>query len=75
MHTHAMRLILAHDQPLPERIFTPQSKGRFMQCTAEMAFNELHNHLRRWASFALVKEQIYVCLIHEEPNEKWENWG
>jgi hypothetical protein len=70
MHTHAIRLILNHDHPLPERIFTAQSKGRYVLCTAEMAFNELHGHLKRWATFALVRDQTYVCLLHEEHQER-----
>lgn len=64
-------LILAHDHPLPERIFTAQNKGRFMQCTAELALNELHNHLKRWANFELVRDQSYVCLLHEENTERY----
>uniref|UniRef100_A0A914GZY5 Uncharacterized protein n=1 Tax=Globodera rostochiensis TaxID=31243 RepID=A0A914GZY5_GLORO len=65
MHTHTVRLILAHDYPLPDRMFTSQRKGRFSHITSEMAFNELHAHLKRWASFALVRDQLYVCLLHE----------
>uniref|UniRef100_A0A183C3E1 Protein SZT2 n=1 Tax=Globodera pallida TaxID=36090 RepID=A0A183C3E1_GLOPA len=65
MHTHTVRLILAHDYPLPDRMFTSQRKGRFSHITSEMAFNELHAHLKRWASFALVRDQSYVCLLHE----------
>jgi len=70
MHTHAIRLLLAHDQPLPERIFTAQSKGRFVQCSAELAWNELQNHLKRWANFSLVRDQTYVCLLYEGQFER-----
>ena len=70
MPTRVVRLVLAHDQPLPERIFSAQSKGRFVQCSAEMAFIELHNHLKRWSTFTLVKDQIYVCLLHQDDRDR-----
>lgn len=65
MHTHTVRLVLTHDHPLPERMFTPQGKGRFGQISAEMAFNELHAHLRRWTNFVLIRDQAYVCMLQD----------
>ncbi|KAI1715224.1 KICSTOR complex protein SZT2 [Ditylenchus destructor] len=66
VHTHSLRLCLAHDLPLPEKIFTPASnKGRFSQLTAEVAFHALHDLLRANATFTLVKDQIYIKMIYE----------
>lgn len=38
VHTHTIRLILSHDLPLPDKLFTPSpNKGRFSQITAEIS--------------------------------------
>jgi len=63
-------LILAHDLPLPDRIFTPlPGRGRYAHLSAEIAYQSLHELLKRNSTFTLVKDQVYVTFLHSGGDE------
>ncbi|KAH7723173.1 Protein F54B3.1 a [Aphelenchoides avenae] len=67
VHTHTIRLMLAHDIPLPANVFTPtSSKHRFGKISAEYGFQALHDMLRSNSTFTLVRNETYVTMIHED---------
>lgn len=60
-----IRIVLAYDSPLPDRIFTTsRAKGRFTEIFSEEAYQALHSVLSQHSTFILVKDQVYVKIVY-----------
>lgn len=63
---HMIRIVMAYDLPLPDRLFTPsRTKGRFTEIFSKNAYQALLSILSQRSTFTLVKDFVYVKIVYK----------
>lgn len=64
VHTHILRLVLTHDQPLPKNIFMKNcNSSKAMRITSQDALIALNQTFSQLTTFPLVRNQSYIKFV------------